>query len=239
MEHRHRRIGRKYYLCPTAQGGNSPVHCSRRLGAHVHGIHYHSWGRGCTGPPPHRSFAQMWMAATTTATRHPMHMPSLRPGCRTAGTPRTSHGNASSSRWTPPRHDPTPGRLPGVRQPPQPPHGVARKASRNLISSLAPSQARPPPTNRRRCREYDGVAASTPFECTYCDFRARAKAGPLSCIRAHEHFGTEPRSAPMKKALHKSPLMRQAGGQCRGLTTHTRHNLSDGEKVTKPKMEVE
>ncbi|RNC33603.1 hypothetical protein TcCL_Unassigned03684 [Trypanosoma cruzi] len=55
------------------------------------------------------------MAATTTATRHPTHMPLVRRGCRTAGTQRTLHGNASS-RWTSPRHDPTPGRLPGVRQ---------------------------------------------------------------------------------------------------------------------------
>ncbi|PWV04532.1 hypothetical protein C3747_149g34 [Trypanosoma cruzi] len=32
MEHRHRRIGRTYYWCPTAQARSSPLHCRRRLG---------------------------------------------------------------------------------------------------------------------------------------------------------------------------------------------------------------
>ncbi|EKG02515.1 hypothetical protein TCSYLVIO_006455 [Trypanosoma cruzi] len=62
------------------------------------------------------------MAATTTATRHPTKMLLARRGCRTAGTQRILHGNASSSRWTSPRHDPTPGRLPGVWQALQLPH---------------------------------------------------------------------------------------------------------------------
>ncbi|RNC36968.1 hypothetical protein TcCL_Unassigned00049 [Trypanosoma cruzi] len=77
---------------------------------------------GCTGPPPQRGFAQIRMAATATATHHPEHIPLVRPGCRTADTQRNMHGNASSSRWTPPRHDPTPGRLSGVRQTLQLPH---------------------------------------------------------------------------------------------------------------------
>ncbi|KAF8283197.1 hypothetical protein TcYC6_0101000 [Trypanosoma cruzi] len=36
IDHRHRRIGRTYYLCPTAQDSGSPLHRSRRLGTHVH-----------------------------------------------------------------------------------------------------------------------------------------------------------------------------------------------------------
>ncbi|PWV17823.1 hypothetical protein C3747_16g103 [Trypanosoma cruzi] len=71
MEHRHRRIGRTYYWCPTAQARSSPLHCSRRLGAHAHGIHCHSQGGDCTGPLPHRCFSRIRMAATATATRHP------------------------------------------------------------------------------------------------------------------------------------------------------------------------
>ncbi|RNC56455.1 hypothetical protein TcCL_ESM05965 [Trypanosoma cruzi] len=82
-------------------------------------------------------------------------------------------------------------------------HGVVRKASRNRISSLAFPQARVPPTNRRRCQEYDGLTASTALECTYCEFGAQAKAGPPSRLRAHEHSSTEPRSAPKREALCK------------------------------------
>ncbi|RNC32150.1 hypothetical protein TcCL_Unassigned05267, partial [Trypanosoma cruzi] len=85
------------------------------------------------------------------------------------------------------------------------PHGVVRKASRNRVLSSALPQARVPPTNRRRCQEYDGLTASTPFECTYCEFRAQAKTGSPSRIRAHERSSTEPRSAPKKEAVHKCP----------------------------------
>ncbi|PBJ69241.1 hypothetical protein BCY84_20169 [Trypanosoma cruzi cruzi] len=85
-------------------------------GTHAHRHHPHSWGGGCTGPPPHRGFAQIRMAATAPAARHPEHMPLVQLGCRTAGTQRILHGNASSSRWTPPHHGPTAGGLPGVRQ---------------------------------------------------------------------------------------------------------------------------
>ncbi|PWU90097.1 hypothetical protein C4B63_53g22 [Trypanosoma cruzi] len=55
-------------------------------GTHAHRHHPHSWGRGRTGTPPHRGFAQIRMAATAPAARHPKHMPSLQLGCRTAGT---------------------------------------------------------------------------------------------------------------------------------------------------------
>ncbi|KAF5218130.1 hypothetical protein ECC02_008943 [Trypanosoma cruzi] len=91
-------------------------------GTHAHGLHCHSQGGDCTSLPPHRCFSRIRMAATTTATRHPTHMPLVRRGCRTAGTQRTLHGKAISSRWTPHRHDPMPGRLPGVRQALQLPH---------------------------------------------------------------------------------------------------------------------
>ncbi|RNC55333.1 hypothetical protein TcCL_ESM07197 [Trypanosoma cruzi] len=89
--------------------------------------------------------------------------------------------------------------------PMQLPHGVVRKASRSRVLSSALPQARVPPTNRRCCQEYDGLTASTPFECTYCEFRAQAKMGPLSRIRAHENSSTELPSAPKKEALHKCP----------------------------------
>ncbi|EAN93328.1 hypothetical protein Tc00.1047053506595.21 [Trypanosoma cruzi] len=39
MEHRHGRIGREYYSCPTAQARTSPHHRDRRLGSHAHGLH--------------------------------------------------------------------------------------------------------------------------------------------------------------------------------------------------------
>ncbi|RNC39333.1 hypothetical protein TcCL_NonESM11325 [Trypanosoma cruzi] len=118
------------------------------------------------------------------------------------------------------------------------PHGVLRKASRNRISSLAFPQARVPPRNRRRCQEYNGLTASTPLECTYCEFRAQAKTGPLFLMRAREHSSTEPRSAPKKEALHKCPWYDRQAGNAGGLATHTRHSLSDDENVTKLKMEI-
>ncbi|RNC35791.1 hypothetical protein TcCL_Unassigned01286 [Trypanosoma cruzi] len=48
------------------------------------------------------------------------------------------------------------------------PHGVVGQATRNRTSSSALPQARVPPTNRRRCQEYDGLTASTPLGCMYC-----------------------------------------------------------------------
>ncbi|RNC35484.1 hypothetical protein TcCL_Unassigned01620 [Trypanosoma cruzi] len=116
MEHRHRRIDRRYYLCPTAQARGSPLHSIRRLGLTRIDA---TLTRGEEAAPARLRTGvshTIRMAATAPATRHPEHMPLVRRGCPTAGTQRTSHGNASSSRWTPLRHDPTPGRLPGVRQ---------------------------------------------------------------------------------------------------------------------------
>ncbi|RNC45418.1 hypothetical protein TcCL_NonESM04844 [Trypanosoma cruzi] len=110
------------------------------------------------------------------------------------------------------------------------PHGVVRKACRNRVLSSALPQARVPPTNRRCCQENDGLTASTPFECTYCEFGAQAKTGPLSRIRAQEHSSTEPQSAPKKETLHKRPSCDRQAGNAGGLTTHTRHKHPTARK---------
>ncbi|EKG00602.1 hypothetical protein TCSYLVIO_008444, partial [Trypanosoma cruzi] len=130
------------------------------------------WNPRARTPPslvrkgPHRSFAQIRMAATTTATRHPGHMPLSRPGRPTKGTQRTSHGNAFSPRWTPHRHDPMPGRPPGVRQALQLPHycrdahGVARPQA--LWKANFPGAPEPPPSTLARTRARAGTPTAQP-----------------------------------------------------------------------------
>ncbi|RNC36390.1 hypothetical protein TcCL_Unassigned00633, partial [Trypanosoma cruzi] len=71
-------------FAPDSSGRKLAAPPQQATGTHAHGHHPHSWGRGRTGPPPHRGSAQLRMAATAPAARHPRHMPSLRPGGRTA-----------------------------------------------------------------------------------------------------------------------------------------------------------
>ncbi|RNF06619.1 hypothetical protein TcG_10304 [Trypanosoma cruzi] len=116
MDRRHRRIGLKYYLCPTAQARSLPLHCIRRLGTHAHGRHPHSWGRGCTGPPPQRSFPH-----NTDGCYDHCNPPSRENAVGAARMPHSRHAKNFARKLLsfpldPPRHDPTPGRLPGVWQ---------------------------------------------------------------------------------------------------------------------------
>ncbi|PBJ74237.1 hypothetical protein BCY84_12841 [Trypanosoma cruzi cruzi] len=143
------------------------------------------WNPRARTPPslvrkgPHRSFAQIRMAATTTATRHPGHMPLSRPGRPTTGTQRTSHGNAFSPRWTPHRHDPMPGRPPGVRQALQLPHycrdahGVARPQA--LWKANFPGAPEPPPSTLARTRARAGTPTAPPPRT------AQPRPKPLLC----------------------------------------------------------
>ncbi|RNF12590.1 Tbingi protein [Trypanosoma cruzi] len=71
---------------------------------------------------------------------------SLRPRCRTAGTPRNSHENTFSSRWAPHLHDATPGRRracrPGVVTQMSNADGVTR--SHALWKAKFPGELEPP-----------------------------------------------------------------------------------------------
>ncbi|KAF8299604.1 hypothetical protein TcBrA4_0052900 [Trypanosoma cruzi] len=104
----------KVLFVPDSSSQRLTLHCSRRLGTNAHGHHPHSWVEP-HWPASAPCFAQIRMTATTTAARHPTHMLLVRPDAAQQARKETSHGSASSFRWTHPAH-PTAGRLSGVRK---------------------------------------------------------------------------------------------------------------------------
>ncbi|EKG02705.1 hypothetical protein TCSYLVIO_006261 [Trypanosoma cruzi] len=77
-----------------------------------------------------------------------------------------------------------------------------------------------PPTSGRRPREYDDLAATTPFQCISCGPKDQTKSGLLPQMRAHERPKAEPQQAPKIAALLQRPFCDKQAGNTGGLATH-------------------
>ncbi|RNC34271.1 hypothetical protein TcCL_Unassigned02959 [Trypanosoma cruzi] len=101
---------------PDSSGPKLTAPLYHATGTHVRGFHPHSRGRGRTDPPPHREFRR-----NTYGSHDHCNPPSRAHAVGAALISHSRHAkNFARKRLllplTPPRHDPMPGRLPGVRQ---------------------------------------------------------------------------------------------------------------------------